>query len=81
MQEILYSVIVFTTLLVLLVLMILWVRARLVPQGEVIIRVNGERDVKAPMRADVCSEYWPMRRFLCRLPVVAAEPVANAGSG
>ncbi len=34
MQEILYSVIVFTTLLVLLVLMILWVRARLVPQGE-----------------------------------------------
>jgi len=48
MQEILYSVVVFTTLLVLLVLMILWVRARLVPQGEVVIRVNGERDVKAP---------------------------------
>jgi Na+-transporting NADH:ubiquinone oxidoreductase subunit F len=47
MQEILYSVIVFTTLLVLLVLMILWVRARLVPQGEVLIRINGERDVKA----------------------------------
>ncbi|MFC1719656.1 NADH:ubiquinone reductase (Na(+)-transporting) subunit F [Pseudomonadota bacterium] len=48
MQEILYSVIVFTTLLVLLVLMVLWVRSRLVPQGEVVIRVNGERDVKAP---------------------------------
>jgi Na+-transporting NADH:ubiquinone oxidoreductase subunit F len=48
MQEILYSVVVFTTLLVLLVLMILWVRARLVPQGEVVIKVNGERDVKAP---------------------------------
>jgi Na+-transporting NADH:ubiquinone oxidoreductase subunit F len=47
MQEILYSVIVFTTLLVLLVLMVLWARARLVPQGEVIIKVNGERDVKA----------------------------------
>jgi Na+-transporting NADH:ubiquinone oxidoreductase subunit F len=47
MQEILYSVIVFTTLLVLLVLMVLWVRSRLVPQGEVIIKVNGERDVKA----------------------------------
>jgi len=46
MQEILYSILVFTTLLVLLVLMILMVRARLVPQGEVIIRVNSERDVK-----------------------------------
>jgi Na+-transporting NADH:ubiquinone oxidoreductase subunit F len=49
MQEILYSVVVFTTLLLLLVLSILWVRARLVPQGEVTIRVNGERDVKAPV--------------------------------
>jgi Na+-transporting NADH:ubiquinone oxidoreductase subunit F len=48
MQEILYSVIVFTTLLVLLVLMILWVRARLVPQGEVLIKINGERDVISP---------------------------------
>ena len=48
MQEILYSVFVFTTLLLLLVLMILWVRARLVPQGEVVIRVNGERDVETP---------------------------------
>ena len=47
MQEILYSVVVFTTLLVLLVLLILWVRARLVPQGAVIIRVNAERDVEA----------------------------------
>lgn len=46
MQEILYSILVFTTLLVLLVLMILMVRARLVPQGDVIIRVNSERDVK-----------------------------------
>jgi len=46
MQEILYSILVFTTLLVLLVLMILMVRARLVPQGEVTIGVNSERDVK-----------------------------------
>src|SRR5210317_160264 len=48
MQEILYSVIVFTTLLVLLVLMILSIRARLVPQGGVIITVNEEREIKAP---------------------------------
>ncbi len=46
MQEILYSVFVFTVLLLLLALMILWVRARLVPHGDVTIRVNAERDIK-----------------------------------
>ena len=45
MQEIFYSVFVFTTILLLLVFLILWVRARLVPQGDVTIRVNGERDL------------------------------------
>ncbi|MBT8047942.1 MAG: NADH:ubiquinone reductase (Na(+)-transporting) subunit F [Xanthomonadales bacterium] len=48
MQEILYSVIVFTTLLVLLVILILFIRARLVPQGGVVIKVNGEREINAP---------------------------------
>jgi Na+-transporting NADH:ubiquinone oxidoreductase subunit F len=48
MQEILYSVLVFTALLVLLVLMILWVRARLVPQGDVTIRINHEREIRVP---------------------------------
>jgi len=48
MQEILYSVLVFTTILLLLVLTILWVRAKLVPQGDVTIRVNSERDLEAP---------------------------------
>jgi Na+-transporting NADH:ubiquinone oxidoreductase subunit F len=48
MQEILYSVFVFTTLMVSLVLMILWVRARLVPQGNVTIRINGEREIETP---------------------------------
>lgn len=47
MQEILYSVVVFTTLLVLLVLLILTIRARLVPQGGVIIKVNREREIEA----------------------------------
>ena len=45
MQEIIFSVIVFTLILLLLVAVILWVRARLVPQGDVTIRVNGERDL------------------------------------
>ena len=46
MQEVIYSVLVFTTLLLLLVLTILWVRSRLVPQREVTIRVNDDRDIK-----------------------------------
>jgi Na+-transporting NADH:ubiquinone oxidoreductase subunit F len=48
MQEIFYSVIVFTSLLVLLALLILWVRARLVPQGDVAIQVNEELDLTVP---------------------------------
>ena len=48
MQEILYSVILFTSILLLLALLILWVRARLVPQGDVSIKVNGELDLTAP---------------------------------
>jgi Na+-transporting NADH:ubiquinone oxidoreductase subunit F len=48
MQEIVYSVIVFTSILLLLAVLILWVRARLVPRGDVIIRVNEELDLTAP---------------------------------
>ena len=48
MQEILYSVILFTSILLLLALLILWVRARLVPQGDVSIKINGELDLTAP---------------------------------
>jgi Na+-transporting NADH:ubiquinone oxidoreductase subunit F len=48
MQEILYSVVVFTSILLLLVVLILWVRARLVPQGDVNIRVNEELNLTAP---------------------------------
>jgi Na+-transporting NADH:ubiquinone oxidoreductase subunit F len=48
MQEILYSVLVFTGLLLVLTLLILWVRARLVPQGDVHIRVNDELDLTVP---------------------------------
>ncbi len=48
MQEIFYSVVVFTSILLLLALLILWVRARLVPQGDVHIRVNQELDLEVP---------------------------------
>ena len=46
MQEIFFSVLVFTVLLLLLVSLIMWVRARLVPQGDVVITVNGEQQIK-----------------------------------
>jgi Na+-transporting NADH:ubiquinone oxidoreductase subunit F len=49
MQEILYSVVIFSAILLLLALLILWFRARLVPQGDVHIKVNGERDLRAPI--------------------------------
>jgi Na+-transporting NADH:ubiquinone oxidoreductase subunit F len=45
MLEILYSVIVFSGTLVAIALVILWVIARMVPQGDVCILVNGEREV------------------------------------
>jgi Na+-transporting NADH:ubiquinone oxidoreductase subunit F len=49
MAEIVYSVIVFTSILLLLAVLILWVRARLVPRGDAIIRVNEELDLTAPI--------------------------------
>ena len=48
MQEIFFSIIVFSSILLLLAVLILWVRAKLVPQGDVNIRVNGELDIKVP---------------------------------
>jgi Na+-transporting NADH:ubiquinone oxidoreductase subunit F len=48
MQEIIYSVIVFTAILLLLVMLVLWARARLVPTGDVTIRVNEKLDLQAP---------------------------------
>ena len=48
MLEILYGVILFTAIMLLLALLILWVRAWLVPTGDVNIRVNDERDLATP---------------------------------
>jgi Na+-transporting NADH:ubiquinone oxidoreductase subunit F len=48
MQEIILSVVLFTGILLLLTLLILQVRARLVPQGDVHINANGERDLTVP---------------------------------
>ena len=48
MLEILFSVLLFTAILVLLALLILWIRARLIPPGGVKITVNGERELTVP---------------------------------
>jgi Na+-transporting NADH:ubiquinone oxidoreductase subunit F len=49
MQEIILSIIVFSGILLLLAGLILMVRAKLVPQGDVTIRVNNELDLQTPV--------------------------------
>jgi len=46
--EIFYSILIFTGTLMAIGALILWVIARLVPQGDIHILVNGERDLLAP---------------------------------
>mgnify|MGYP000426341660 CR=1 FL=1 len=48
MLEIVYSILIFTGTLTAIGALILWVIARMVPQGDVHIMVNGERDVATP---------------------------------
>jgi Na+-transporting NADH:ubiquinone oxidoreductase subunit F len=48
MLEIFYSVLIFTGTLMAIGALILWVIARMVPQGDVHVLVNGERDVATP---------------------------------
>ena len=49
MLEILYGVLLFTAILVVLALLILWIRARLIPPGGVTLLINGERELTAPV--------------------------------
>lgn len=49
MQEIILSIIVFSGILLLLTVLVLWVQTKLVPQGDVNIKVNGELDIKNPV--------------------------------
>ena len=46
MLEIIISVLLFTGILLVLALLILWVQAKLVPQGEVNININDELDIR-----------------------------------
>ena len=44
MQEIFFSIVIFSAILLLLAALILWVRSQLVPQGDIKITVNEEVD-------------------------------------
>ena len=48
MAEIFFSIMVFSIILLLLTVLILWVRSRLVPHGDITITVNGEKELQAP---------------------------------
>ena len=49
MLEILYAILLFTVIMGLLALTILWIRAKLIPPGDITINVNSERDIAAPV--------------------------------
>ncbi len=51
MLEILLGVVFFTLIVIALVMVILWAKSKLVPQGEVEIVVNGEKTIKTPVGA------------------------------
>ena len=48
MLEILYAILLFTVIMLLLAVAILWIRAKLIPPGDITIRVNAEREIKTP---------------------------------
>ncbi len=49
MVEIILGVIFFTLIVIALVMVILWAKSKLVPQGEVEIIINGEKTIKTPV--------------------------------
>jgi Na+-transporting NADH:ubiquinone oxidoreductase subunit F len=64
MQEILISILLFTGTLLLLTVAILWVRARLVPQGDIKINVNGERDLQVAAGSKLLSSLAENQLFV-----------------
>ena len=64
MQEILISILLFTGTLLLLTVAILWVRARLVPQGDIKINVNDERDLQVAAGSKLLSSLAENQLFV-----------------
>jgi Na+-transporting NADH:ubiquinone oxidoreductase subunit F len=63
-QEIGFSVLLFTGILSLLAVVILWVRAKLVPQGDVTINVNDERDIQTGVGSKLLATLAENQLFL-----------------
>jgi Na+-transporting NADH:ubiquinone oxidoreductase subunit F len=63
-QEIGFSVLLFTGILSLLAVVILWVRAKLVPQGDVTINVNDERDIRTGVGSKLLATLAENQLFL-----------------
>ena len=78
-QEIILSVLLFTGILLLMTVLILWVRARLVPKGDVTINVNEERDLQVAVGSKLLTTLAIINCMYHR-PVVVVAPVVNVGS-
>ena len=63
-QEIGFSILLFTGILSLLAVVILWVRAKLVPQGNVTINVNDERDIQTGVGSKLLATLAENQLFL-----------------
>ena len=63
-QEIGFSILLFTGILSLLAIVILWVRAKLVPQGDVTINVNDERDIRTGVGSKLLATLAENQLFL-----------------
>lgn len=64
MQEIIVSVLLFTSILLLLAVLILWVRDRLVPQGDITINVNDKRDLQVSVGSKLLSTLAEYQLFV-----------------
>ncbi|WP_455201977.1 NADH:ubiquinone reductase (Na(+)-transporting) subunit F [Kaarinaea lacus] len=64
MQEIIISVVLFTSIVMALAVLILLARARLVPSGDIHINVNGERDLTVPAGSKLLNTLGANELFL-----------------
>ncbi len=63
-QEIGFSILLFTGILSLLAIVILWVRAKLVPRGDITINVNDERDIQTGVGSKLLATLAENQLFL-----------------
>lgn len=79
-MEIILGVAMFTTIVMVLVLLILFAKSKLVNTGDIAVEINGDL-IRASMRrrATSCLTCSPARGFSSPRPAVAAVPAASAG--